>query len=76
MPLRYHGSRLTVAGLPEFFRGGSDYERAPKAIRSRLEACVHDDSGAHWFLEALPLAPDGFHSHWVGRGPATCTRPL
>lgn len=76
MPLRYDGSRLTIDGLPEFFRGGSDYERALKDIRLRLGACVHDDSGAHWFLEGLTVAPDGFHSHWVGRGSATCTRPV
>lgn len=76
MELRYDGSRLTVAGLPAFFRGGSEYERELKAIRSRLGACVHDDSGAHWFVEGLAVAPDGFHSHWVGRGSPTCTRPL
>lgn len=76
MTFRYDGSRLTIDGLPEFFRGGSEYERALRDIRLRLSACVHDDSGAHWFLENLPVAPDGFHSHWVGRGSATCTRPL
>jgi hypothetical protein len=76
MPLRHDGTRLTVQGLPEFFRAGTEYERALKEIRLRLAACVHDDAGAHWFLEGLAIAPDGFHSHWVGRGSATCTRPL
>ena len=76
MPLRYDRSRLTIEGLPEFFRGGTEYERVLREIRLRLGACVHDDGGAHWFLEGLAVAPDGFHSHWVGRGSATCTRPL
>jgi hypothetical protein len=75
MPLRYDGQRLTVPGLPEYFKPGSDYEKLLKATRQRLRACVHDDGGAHWFLEGLEIAPDGFHSHFVGRGPATCTRP-
>ncbi|MGH8285931.1 MAG: hypothetical protein ACRETT_09210, partial [Steroidobacteraceae bacterium] len=75
MPLRYDGERLTVAGRPEFFRGGSQYEAILKAIHRALGACVHDDAGAHWFLP-LAVAPDGFHSHWVGRGSETCTRPM
>lgn len=76
MPLRYDGSRLTIEGLPEFFRGGTEYEHMLREIRQRLGACVHDDAGAHRFLVGLAVAPDGFHCHWVGRGSATCTRPL
>jgi hypothetical protein len=75
MPLRYEDGRLTVPGWPEFFRGGSEYEAVLKMIHRALGACVHDDGGAHWFLP-LALAPDGFHSHWVGRGSPTCTRPM
>lgn len=75
MTLRYDGQRLTVRGLPPFFEAGSDYERILKSARSSLGACVHDDAGAHWFLEGLEVAPDGFHCHWVGKGSATCTRP-
>jgi hypothetical protein len=75
MVLRYDGSRLTVAGLPEFFAPGSATESALRDIRQRLGACVHDDGGAHWFLDGLALAPDGYHCHWVGAGSATCTRP-
>jgi hypothetical protein len=75
MALRYNGQRLTVTGLPEFFRAGSDYELMLKKVRQRLGACVHDDAGAHWFIEGLDLAPDGFHCHWVGKGSPTCTRP-
>lgn len=75
MALLYDGQRLVVEGRPEFFRRGSEYEAALKAIHRALGGCVHDDSGAHWFLP-LDVAPDGFHSHWVGRGAATCTRPL
>jgi hypothetical protein len=78
MPMRYDGARLTVPGLPEFFRTGSEYEGALKTYRIQLMACVHDDSNAHWFLigPKLDLPPDGFHCHWVGWGSATCTRPL
>ena len=76
MRLRYDGKRLTVPGLPEFFKAGSDYEKVLKSARQLLVACVHDDSGAHWFLEGLEIAPDGFHCHWVGKGSANCTRPL
>jgi hypothetical protein len=75
MVLQYDGRRLTVSGLPDFFRPGSNYERVLKIARVSMGACVHDDAGAHWFLEGLEIAPDGFHCHWVGRGSATCTRP-
>jgi len=75
LTLRYDGRRLTVPGLPDFFRSGSDYERILKGARAMLGACVHDDAGAHWFLEGLEIAPDGFHCHWVGKGSATCIRP-
>jgi hypothetical protein len=75
MPLRYDSGRLIVPGRPEFFRMGSDYERVLKNAMRTLSACVHDDAGAHWFLEGLGLPPDGFHCHWVGRGSPTCTRP-
>lgn len=75
MTLNYDGRRLTVRGIPEFFRAGSDYERILKGARLTLGACVHDDAGAHWFLEGLDIAPDGFHCHWVGKGSPTCTRP-
>ncbi len=68
MVLRYDGRRLTVPGLPDFFRVGSDYELILKRVRLSLGACVHDDAGAHWFLEGLGIAPDGFHCHWVGKG--------
>ena len=75
LTFRYDGQRLTVPGLPDFFRSGSDYERILKSARLRLGACVHDDAGAHCFVEGLEVAPDGFHCHWVGKGSATCTRP-
>jgi len=76
MPLRYDGKMLTVSGLPDFFKAGSDYEKVLKVARQILRACVHDDAGAHWFLEGLEIAPDGYHCHWVGKGSPTCTRPL
>jgi hypothetical protein len=76
MRLRYDGKRLTVPGLPDFFKAGSDYEKVLRGARQILGACVHDDAGAHWFLEGLEIAPDGFHCHWVGKGSPTCTRPL
>jgi hypothetical protein len=75
MTLHYDGQRLTVPGVPDFFRAGSDYERILRRARLSLGACVHDDAGAHWFLDGLAVAPDGFHCHWVGKGSATCTRP-
>jgi hypothetical protein len=75
MTLRHDGRRLTVPGLPDYFRAGSEYESVLKMARLSLRACVHDDAGAHWFLEGLEVAPDGFHCHWVGKGSATCTRP-
>jgi hypothetical protein len=75
MSLRHDGERLIVEGVPDFFRAGSQHEQVLKLIRLMLRACVHDDSGAHWFLEGLAIAPDGFHNHWVGRGSPTCTRP-
>lgn len=73
MTLRYDGRRLTVLGLPDFFRLGSDYERVLKAARLILGACVYDDARAHWFLEGLEVAPDGFHCHWVGKASYACT---
>lgn len=73
--LRYDGRQLTVPGVPEFFRPGSDYERILKIARSSLGACMHDDAGAHWFLDGMEVPPDGFHCHWIGRGSPTCTRP-
>ena len=78
MLLRYDGAKLTVQGLPEFFRSGSEYEVAMRNYRTQLEACVHDDSNAHWFLVGpkLGLPPDGYHCHWVGQGSATCTRRM
>jgi hypothetical protein len=78
MRLRYDGARLTIQGLPEFFRSGSEYEGAMRTYRTQLGACVHDDSNAHWFLVGpkFDLPPDGYHCHWVGRGSATCTRPM
>jgi hypothetical protein len=75
MLLRYDGERLTVQGLPDYFRPGSEYELLLMSINFCLGACVHDDSGAHWFLNGLDKAPDGFVCHWVGKGSPTCTRP-
>jgi hypothetical protein len=75
MSLRYDGERLTVQGLPDYFRPGSEYELALMSMNFCLGACVHDDSGAHWFLNGLDKAPDGFVCHWVGKGSPTCTRP-
>jgi hypothetical protein len=76
MPLHYDGGRLLVPGLPEYFRAQGEFSDALKRIASRLGACVHDDSGAHWFLDELGMPPDGFQAHWIGRASATCTRPL
>jgi hypothetical protein len=76
MRLLYDGKRLTVRGLPDYFRAGSDYEQVLKRARQILQACVHDDAGAHWFLEGYEVPPDGFYCHWVGKGSPTCTRPL
>jgi len=76
MQMKFDGERLTIPGMPSYFKPGSDYVALLMRLRQLLSACVHDDAGAHWFLEGLDLAPDGFHCHWVGRGSATCTKPL
>lgn len=76
MPLTFDGARLIVPGLPNYFIGKSEFANALQRIGQQLRACVHDDSGAHWFLGGMGIPHDGFHSHWVGKGSATCTRPL
>lgn len=79
LSMSWDGQRLTIPGLPKFFRQGSEYADAMALLGRRFGACVHDDSNAHWFLEpleVLKMPPDGFHCHWVGRGSPTCTRPM
>jgi hypothetical protein len=76
MPLVFSDGRLTVEGLPQFFRKGSPYEEVLRMIRTALDACVHDDSNAHWFLPGLQIPDDGFHCHWVGAGSGKCIRRL
>jgi hypothetical protein len=74
--IEWDGLRLTLDGLPEYFRSGSEMAGVIQNLALQLGACVHDDSNAHWFLPGLKIADDGFHSHWVGNAGPTCNRRI
>lgn len=72
--IEWDGQRLTLDGLPEYFHTSSEMSGVIQRLAQRLEACVHDDSNAHWFLPELEISDDGFHSHWIGSAGPTCNR--
>lgn len=76
LDMRWDGKRLTMYGRPEHFHSGTEMADVIRQLAERLDACVHDDSDAHWFLPGLEIADDGFHSHWIGHRGPTCNRPL